>query len=77
MYHFVAITQAAAVFPAQSSGSAGEAVYPLKLSENHRYFIDQRGEPVFWLGTTQWQLFRDNTPEDARTIIQNVKGKAS
>ncbi len=75
MNHAIAIMLATAVFPAQSRGSAGEAVYPLKVSENHRYFVDQRGEPVFWMGTTQWQLFRDNTPEDARTIVENVKGK--
>jgi hypothetical protein len=37
--------------------------------------VDQKGDAVFWLGTTQWQLFRDNTPEEARTILANVKGK--
>jgi hypothetical protein len=54
---------------------AGEPVYPLKVSENRRYFVDQKGRPVFWLGTTQWQLFRDNTREEAETILRNVKGK--
>ena len=54
---------------------AGEPVYPAKVSPNGRYFVDQKGDPVFWLGTTQWQLFRDNTPEEARTILANVKGK--
>lgn len=54
---------------------AEEPVYPVKASPNGRYFVDQKGNPVFWLGTTQWQLFRDNTLEDARTIIANVKGK--
>ena len=54
---------------------AGEAVYPAKVSPNGRYFVDQKGEPVFWLGTTQWQLFRDNTPEDARLILANAKAK--
>jgi len=54
---------------------AGEPVYPVKVSPNGRYFVDQEGAPVFWLGTTQWQLFRDNTLEDARTILANVKGK--
>jgi hypothetical protein len=54
---------------------AGEPVYPVKVSPNGRYFVDQKGDPVFWLGTTQWQLFRDNTPEEARTILANVKGK--
>jgi hypothetical protein len=75
MNHAIALMLAASVFPAPSSGSAGEAVYPLKVSENHRYFVDQKAKPVFWLGTTQWQLFRDNSPADARTIIENVKGK--
>jgi len=52
---------------------AGEPVYPVKVSPNGRYFVDQKGEPVFWLGTTQWQLFRDNTPEEAKTIPADVK----
>ena len=56
-----------------ASGSAEEAAYPVNVSENGRYFIDQKGKPVFWLGTTQWQLFRDNTLEEAKTIVQNVK----
>jgi len=54
---------------------AAEPVYPLKVSENHRYFIDQKGDPVFWLGTTQWQLFRDCNLEDARTIIERSKAR--
>jgi hypothetical protein len=54
---------------------AGEPVYPLKVSENHRYFVDQRGDPVFWLGTTQWQLFREYNLTDARTIIEKTKAR--
>jgi hypothetical protein len=54
---------------------AGEPVYPVKVSESGRYFIDQKGEPVFWLGTTQWQLFREYTQEDARTILEKTKDK--
>jgi len=54
---------------------AEEPVYPVKVSPNGRYFVDQKGAPVFWLGTTQWQLFRDNTLEEAKTVIANVKGK--
>jgi hypothetical protein len=52
---------------------AEEPVLPVKVSPNGRYFVDQKGTPVFWLGTTQWQLFRDNTPEDARTVIARSK----
>src|SRR6266498_3742032 len=52
---------------------AAEPVYPVKVSENGRYFIDQKGEPVFWLGTTQWQLFREFSLEDAGTILDKSK----
>lgn len=53
--------------------SAGEPVCPIKVSENRRYFVDQKGDPVFWLGTTQWQLFREYTLEEARLIIEKTK----
>jgi hypothetical protein len=49
--------------------------YPVKVSENGRYFTDQNGAPVFWLGTTQWQLFRGYSLEDAKTIIEKTKSK--
>jgi len=55
--------------------SAAEPVYPARVSENGRYFVDQKGQPVFWLGTTQWQLFRDYKLEDARTILEKSKDK--
>ena len=46
--------------------------YPIKVSENRRYFTDQHGTPVFWLGTTQWELFRRYSLEDARTILERT-----
>ena len=30
---------------------------------------------MFWLGTTQWQLFREYTVEDARTILEKTADK--
>jgi uncharacterized protein DUF4038/collagenase-like protein with putative collagen-binding domain len=52
---------------------AAEPVYPVKVSDNGRYFVDQKNNPVFWLGTTQWQLFREYSRDDARTIIEKSK----
>lgn len=52
-----------------------EPVYPVKVSSNGRYFVDQNCRPVFWLGTTQWQLFREFTLEEARLIIEKSKDK--
>ena len=55
--------------------TSAEPVYPVKVSANGRYFVDQKGTPVFWLGTTQWQLFREYSLDDARTIIEKSKEK--
>jgi hypothetical protein len=35
--------------------------------------VDQKGDPVFWLGTTQWQIFREYTLEEASTTLERVK----
>jgi len=50
-------------------------VGPIGVSENGRYFVDQNGEPFFWLGDTQWQLFRDFTLEEAEIILEDRKNK--
>ena len=76
----VSISNAAAPLSANPSSesptqSAAESVYPVKVSDNGRYFVDQQGRPVFWLGTTQWQLFREYTLEEARTILEKTKDK--
>jgi len=63
-----------AALPTGTGGAEGP-VYPVKVSPNGRYFVDQKGRPVFWLGTTQWQLFRDNTPEEAAAILADAKAK--
>jgi len=59
----------------QAAPASAEPVYPVKVSRNGRYFVDQRDNPVFWLGTTQWQLFREYSLEDAKTILRKTKGK--
>jgi len=58
-----------------TGAAAEQPVYPVKVSENGRYFVDQNGSPVFWLGITQWQIFREYTLEDAGTILENAKDK--
>jgi hypothetical protein len=48
--------------------------FPVKVSPNGRYFVDSAGKPLFWLGTTQWELFRGYNLEDARTILEKTVG---
>jgi len=50
-----------------------ELVYPIKISENRRFFVDGNNNPVFWLGTTQWQIFREYTLDEVRTTLEKVK----
>ena len=58
-----------------AADQADEPVYPLEVSRNRRYFVDQKGDPVFWLGTTQWQLFREYRIEEARLILEKTKNR--
>ena len=48
-------------------------MHPVKVSQNGRYFVDRKGNPVFWLGTTQWQLFREYTKEEAEEILEKTR----
>jgi hypothetical protein len=58
---------------AGSMALAQPTALPIKVSENGKYFVDQNGNPVFWLGTTQWELFHGYTQEDARTILEESR----
>jgi len=53
-----------------STALAQRTAFPVAVSEDQRYFVDSNGDPVFWLGTTQWQLFREYTLDEARTILE-------
>jgi len=70
---FKIISLASSLFLIAVMALAEEPVYPVKVSPNGRYFVNQQGRPVFWLGATQWQLFREYTVEDAKLIIQKSK----
>ena len=56
-----------------ASAAIGQTAYPVKVSENGRYLVDQQNNPVFWLGTTQWQIFREYTREEARITIESMR----
>ena len=46
---------------------------PLQVSPNGRYFTASNGEPFFWLGDTQWELFRAFSTEDAGAVLEHRK----
>lgn len=47
-------------------------VYPIQISENGRYFVNGNGSPLFWIGTTQWQIFREYTLEEVELTIERI-----
>jgi hypothetical protein len=55
------------------SHNSGEVMimpkFVVQISKNGRYFEDSCGNPLFWLGDTQWNLFRCHTPDEADEIL--------
>ena len=43
---------------------------PIRVSANGRHFVDPQGKPVFWLGDTQWELFRLFDADAALRILE-------
>lgn len=47
----------------------------LKISENQRFLVDERGNPFFWLGDTGWLLFTKLTREEADQYLTDRAAK--
>ena len=43
----------------------------IKISANHRFFVDEKAAPFFWLGDTGWLLFSKLTREEARHYLED------
>jgi hypothetical protein len=49
--------------------------FPVAVSNDGRYFVGRNGEPCFWLGDTQWELFRGFSTDEAREILEDRSSK--
>lgn len=47
----------------------------LKVSENHRFLVDEKGNPFFWLGDTGWLLFVKLNREEADQYLTDRAAK--
>jgi hypothetical protein len=47
------------------SYTQAQVVFPLKHSQNKRYFVDQNGKPFLYHADTGWQIFTQLTTEEA------------
>jgi len=54
-------------------GMVQAAEFPLKLSENRRHLVDQRGAPFFYNADTPWMLFLKLTETEAKSYITRRK----
>jgi len=48
----------------------------IKVSNNHKYLSTKDGQPFFWLGDTDWELFHRMTREEAEDFI-NIRSEQS
>ena len=48
---------------------------PLKVSDNHRFLVQEDDTPFFWMGDTAWELFHKLTREDAETYLKIRAGQ--
>jgi hypothetical protein len=47
----------------------------LRVSENKRFLMTEKGEPFFWLGDTAWELFHRLSREEAKLYFDNRVAK--
>jgi len=52
-----------------------QAKYPLKISNNKRYLVDQEGNPFFLQGEAPWSLIVEVSKEDAEIYLANRRKK--
>jgi hypothetical protein len=49
--------------------------FPIKVSENKRYLVDQNNQPYFYHADTCWKLFWEFTGEEAEVYLEDRKRK--
>jgi Protein of unknown function (DUF4038)/Putative collagen-binding domain of a collagenase len=59
------VSLCAAVLAVITHTAAAQAAFPLKLSDNHRYLVDQNGKPFLMVGDTPQGLMGRLTEQDA------------
>ncbi|MGD0743740.1 MAG: DUF4038 domain-containing protein [Verrucomicrobiota bacterium] len=63
------------LYPDSNQPAAPRAAFPLKVSSNHRYLVNRNDVPFYWQGDTQWELFKDFTFEDAKSVLADRAAK--
>jgi len=53
----------------------GRTPYPVRVSDDHHYLIDQLGSPFFYLGDTAWELFHRLDRDEADVYLRDRVAK--
>ncbi len=64
MHKIATVLISSASLVAGARTTMAQAAYPLKLSENHRYLVDQNGKPFFMVGDTPQGLIGRLSEQD-------------
>ncbi len=46
-----------------------QTVFPLRVSDNKRYFVDRNNKPFLYHAETGWQIYNRLTTEEARIYL--------
>jgi Protein of unknown function (DUF4038) len=57
------------------AAAAAEAQFPLRISSNHRYLVDQTGKPFLIHGDTPWSMFTYWSIEEADEYLKDRQEK--
>ena len=52
-----------------NAAEPGGPAFPLKISDNHRYLVDQRGQPFLIHGDSPWEIIWQATREEATEYL--------
>jgi len=62
----------AVILPAMTARAANPMY---RVSDNGHYLVDANGEPFFWQGDTEWELFYVLTVQEAKELLQARKAQ--
>jgi len=60
---------------AENKNHRDSVVFPIRISDNHRYFVDQKGTAFFWLGDTGWLLLSQLNQQQVTAYLEDRRRK--
>lgn len=63
------------IFGLLSILTKGQEIQLLRISDNHKYIVNQDNEPFFWLGGTAWELIHRLDKEEIDYFLTDRKSK--